>query len=266
MVLSSTWQRRAADAFGPIDSARSLGGGAWRVTAGGRDLVAKCGPGTADEAAGLAALGRVQGSPAVPRVLMTDGDLLVLPWIGPGDRTPVAEARLGRGLARLHLAEAPSWGGGSGWIGACPVETTRWGDGPSFYRARISDLARRCGLERVVDPVARRLADLAPFGSPAIVHGDLWWGNVVWGASDRPWLIDPSVHGGHPEEDLAMLALFGPVPDRVLDAYRAVAPLADGWEERVPVWQLVPLLVHAVLFGGSYRSRVVALCRRYGPR
>ena len=64
------------------------------------------------------------------------------------------------------------------------------------------------------------------------------------------WLIDPAAHGGHRETDLAMLALFGcPQLPRVLEAYREVTPLADGWEERVALHQLFPLLVHACMFG-----------------
>ena len=97
-----------------------------------------------------------------------------------------------------------------------------------------------------------------------MLHGDLWWGNVLFGADGRSWLIDPSVHGGHPEEDLAMLALFGPVPARLHAAYNEVLPLAAGWPERVALFQLYPLLVHSVLFGGGYRSRTEEIARRYG--
>jgi fructosamine-3-kinase len=96
-----------------------------------------------------------------------------------------------------------------------------------------------------------------------LVHVDLWWGNVLWGADGRAWLIDPSVHGGHPEEDLAMLALFGTVPERVRRAYAEVHPPAHGWEDRVGLFQLVPLLVHTVLFGGGYRAQAEAVARRY---
>jgi fructosamine-3-kinase len=91
----------------------------------------------------------------------------------------------------------------------------------------------------------------------------LWWGNVLFGANGRSWLVDPSVHGGHPEEDLAMLALFGPVPDRVRSAYAEVLPLHPGWEERVGLFQLYPLLVHTVLFGGGYRSQALEVTRRF---
>jgi fructosamine-3-kinase len=39
-------------------------------------------------------------------------------------------------------------------------------------------------------------------------------------------------------------------------------PLAGGRERRVPLWQLFPLLVHAVLFGGSYGASAVQAARR----
>jgi fructosamine-3-kinase len=86
---------------------------------------------------------------------------------------------------------------------------------------------------------------------------------VLAGADGRSWLIDPSVHGGHPEEDLAMLALFGFVPDRLLAAYREVRPLAQGWQQRIPLFQLYPLLVHTVLFGGGYRAQAEAVAHRF---
>ena len=60
-----------------------------------------------------------------------------------------------------------------------------------------------------------------------------------------------------------MLALFGQVPDRLHRAYAEVRPLHPGWEERVALFQLYPLLVHTVLFGGGYRARTVALARRF---
>jgi fructosamine-3-kinase len=95
------------------------------------------------------------------------------------------------------------------------------------------------------------------------VHGDLWWGNVLFGSDGQSWLIDPSVHGGHPEEDLAMLALFGPVPERLVRAYDEVHPLTSGWQDRVALFQLYPLLVHAVLFGAGYRAQAEAVAGRF---
>lgn len=99
---------------------------------------------------------------------------------------------------------------------------------------------------------------------PARLHGDLWAGNVHADASGNPWLIDPAAYGGHREVDLAMLRLFGtPGGETVHAAYDETWPLADGFEERVKLWQLFPLLVHAVLFGGGYGGRAAEAARTY---
>ena len=77
------------------------------------------------------------------------------------------------------------------------------------------------------------------------------------------WLIDPVAYGGHREVDLAMLELFGAPSPRILHAYREAAALADGHEERVGLWQLFPLLVHAALFGGHYVASAAQTARQY---
>jgi fructosamine-3-kinase len=103
-----------------------------------------------------------------------------------------------------------------------------------------------------VEAVVGRLTSLVPAEEPARLHGDLWNGNCLWGQDLAIHVIDPAAHGGHRETDLAMLALFGAVSDRLLGAYQEVWPLASGWRSRLGLWQLYPLAVHAALFGGSY--------------
>jgi fructosamine-3-kinase len=146
-------------------------------------------------------------------------------------------------------------------------------DWPSFYAERrlrpLAAIARHRGAlpdagVRAVERVCERIAELAgPPEPPARLHGDLWGGNVMADREGRPWLIDPSAYGGHREVDLAMLRLFGAPSERVFDAYAEVTPLAEGWEQRVQLWQLAPLLVHAVLFGGSYPAAAERVARHY---
>ena len=259
----SAWVPRLAAVTGPLCRPRHLGGTAWLVEAGDRTLVAKVGPGAGDEAAGLRALGAVAGAPPVPGIVLAEPDLLVTAVVEQNPRTPRHEEALGRDLGHLHSRPHHEWGGGSSLIGACPVDPTPAPDGVTFYAARLMGLAERCGLTRALQPVVTRLADLLPAGGPVLLHGDLWWGNVLWGSDGRAWLIDPSAHGGHPEEDMAMLALFGTVPERTRRAYAEVRPPVDGWEDRIGLFQLVPLLVHTVLFGGGYRAQAEAVARRY---
>jgi fructosamine-3-kinase len=257
------WALRLAAVVGPLGRRRPLGGTAWQVEAGERTLVAKGGRGARDEAEGLRALAAVPGAPPVPDIVLADADVLVTTAVEQAPRTAGHEEALGRDLAHLHAHPWREWGGGSSLIGACPVDAGPAPDGVTFYAVRLLGLAQRCGLTDALSPVVDRLPELLPPGGPTLVHGDLWWGNVLWGADGRAWLIDPSAHGGHPEEDLAMLALFGAVPETVRRAYAEVNPLADGWEDRVGLFQLVPLLVHTVLFGGGYRGQAEAVARRY---
>jgi fructosamine-3-kinase len=263
MPSPTDWRGRLAALAGPLGAVRSLGGTAWMVEAGGRDLVVKVGPGAPDEAEGLRQLRGVPGAPPVPEVVLADGDVLVTAAVVQVPRTRAHEEALGRALGHLHTPRVAHWGGGSSYVGACAVDPSPQPDGPAFYGERFMDLARRCGLEDAVAPAVRRLPDLLPPGGPALLHGDLWWGNVLFGSDGRSYVIDPSVHGGHPEEDLAMLALFGPVPDRLLRAYAEVLALHPGWEERVALFQLSPLLVHSVLFGGGYVADARGVARRF---
>jgi protein-ribulosamine 3-kinase len=61
--------------------------------------------------------------------------------------------------------------------------------------------------------------------------------------------------------DLARTTLFGGYPREFYDAYQEAHPLAPGWREREPLYQLYHLLNHLNLFGESYRSAVTEAIR-----
>ena len=114
------------------------------------------------------------------------------------------------------------------------------------------------------DRLAGKLPELAgPPEPPARLHGDLWGGNLHQNPSGHPVLIDPAVYGGHREIDLAMLALFGGVSERMYGAYHETFPLQPGWRTRIPLYQLYPLLVHVNLFGMGYVGQVERALTRY---
>ena len=226
------------------------------------------------EARGLRWLAVPDGVP-VPEVLAVDHDCVIIPWVEPGKVSSEAAVELGRRLAVTHAAplEAPYGLEEDGFIGRLPLPNASAPTWAEFYAVRrvlpYLKLARdRDAISAadavVVEGVVGRLPDLLPEDGPSRVHGDLWNGNVIWGHDGQATVIDPAAYAGHREVDLAMLALFGlPMLEKVLDAYETVAPLADGWRDRVGLHQLFPLLVHASLFGGSYGHRAAELAARF---
>lgn len=213
------------------------------------------------EAAGLRWL--AEAGARVPAIVSATPDRLVLQRIEPGRLDAAGEEDLGRMLATMHGAGAARFGtlpeSGRFFVGRCELESPEGDDWNSYYlEHRLVPLAARVGLEREIAAVRVE----APVEPPARLHGDLWTGNVLADRNGRAWLVDPAAYGGHREMDLAMLDLLGRVPARTVAAYNAVAPLADGWRDRIALWQLFPLLVHAVLFGAGYLRQAHDLALR----
>jgi aminoglycoside phosphotransferase (APT) family kinase protein len=77
-----------------------------------------------------------------------------------------------------------------------------------------------------VEALAARIGDLLPPAPPAaLLHGDLWGGNILVRGGQVAALIDPACYRGDAEVDLAMLCLFDQPPAAFWDAY---GPLAEG--------------------------------------
>ena len=225
------------------------------------------------EARGLRWLAEA-GAAHVPDVLAAEQDCLIIRWVEAGRPSTEAAEEFGRALARLHRAGADGFGAPEdGFIGRLPLPNRSAPTWAEFYAVRRLLPYLKLALDRgaieydeaaAIETLVGRLTTLLPEEPPARLHGDLWNGNVLWDREGGVWLIDPAAYGGHREVDLAMMALFGlPHLDRVVAAYQDVSPLAEGWEDRVPLHQLFPLLVHAAIFGGGYGGRAADAARRY---
>ncbi|WP_081532585.1 fructosamine kinase family protein [Rhodovulum sp. P5] len=221
----------------------------------GTRVVAKTGPLVAAEARMLRAIDRA-GAPA-PKVLAVSGTLLILEYLAEAAASPSGWAALGHALATLHADEGQSYGWGEDYaFGQATLPNTYSDDWCQFWGARRllawpdkipSDIAHR--VERLV----ARLPDLLPpHPRPALLHGDLWAGNVLFTGTGAAF-IDPACYYGHGEVDLAMLTLFGSPGPSFMDTY---GPPESGWQDRRAIYQLWPALVHLRLFGGGYRSMV----------
>lgn len=208
------------------------------------------------------------GALRIPEVLAVGERFLALERIAPGRPRADHDEQLGRGLAALHRA-TPAEGFGlarDNFIADLPQDNQRTPDWPSFYvERRLRPMLRRAvdagrasaAMKRGFERLFARMTELVGPPEPAArLHGDLWGGNAMVDERGAPVLIDPAAYGGHREVDLAMMRLFGGFGARVFAAYEEAWPLAPGAEERVGLYQLYPLLVHVVLFGGGYAGSV----------
>ncbi len=229
----------------------------------------------AAEAAGLRALRAAESPLRVPEVIAVDDAALILEYVAPATPPRDAARRLGEGLAALHRCGAPRFGFEvDGWCGRSPQPnpwTPRWLD---FYRdARLGPQLRRARDGGALDAADARRGDRLlssldrwldePPGGPALIHGDLWSGNLLWDARGAPTLIDPAAAFAHPEAELGMMRLFGGFPSETFAVYESAAGLEPDWRAREPLYALYHLLNHLNLFGSGYRRAVSEILERF---
>lgn len=172
-------------------------------------------------------------------------------------------AALGRSLAALHSRPGPRFGWTrDNFIGATP-QANAWSDHwAEFFRLRRIEpqlvLARSKGFDLEMPDVGALLRGHEP--EPALLHGDLWSGNVGF-VDAGPVFFDPAVYYGDREADLAMTELFGGFPKPFYAAYEAALPPRPGYETRKHLYNLYHLLNHLNIFGGGYLGQVRATLR-----
>jgi len=169
-------------------------------------------------------------------------------------------------LAQIHLNHSSQFGfDKDNYIGSHPQKNTWMENGNDFFRdnrlqPQMDRTRNRSLLEsgdlNQLEKLQKNLPDLVPIQPPSLIHGDLWEGNLITDQFGRPALIDPAVHYGWAEADLAMTDLFGRYPDEFYRAYEEINPLERGYRSRFVIYNLYHLLNHLNLFGSDYLSRV----------
>lgn len=283
----------------------------------------------AHEVAGLEALSQAarHGGAPVARIAKSSATSLATYALTETSPTVQAAREFGARLARTHAyspagkrvfgEEPPTFPARFGHVGhmGSALLTMVPADSPArtfgeFYaedrllpyiEAALKNGAFHSGDAEVIERLAERLRD-GVFDAPqpslvhtdaALLHGDLWAGNLLWARADSiidgagqangspsypapgerrttgnsepiGVVIDPACHGGHAESDLAQLHVFGAHHvEHIYAGYNEASPLAEGWEERIGLHKLHILIIHAALFGGSYGSQTIRTAKPY---
>lgn len=95
---------------------------------------------------------------------------------------------------------------------------------------------------------------------PALLHGDLWGGNVAEDDSG-PIIFDPASFYGHSEYELAIAGMFGGFSSSFYSAYHSKIPKAAGFEKRLKLYQLFHYMNHWNHFGSGYRGSSLNIMR-----
>ena len=202
-----------------------------------------------------------------------DKTYLVLEYIDPVvPKTDYWES-FGQSLALLHSHTQSKFGlHFDNYIGSLPQSNTLTDNGITFYiEQRLQPQAGMALYKGLISKelyakfqkLYQRLPDLLPIERPALLHGDLWSGNVMVNEQGDAALIDPAVYYGLREAELAFTTLFGGFDERFYDAYDEAFPMEDGFQERIPIYNLYPLLVHLNLFGTGYLSGIERVLNRF---
>lgn len=223
----------------------------------------------AREAEGLAAISKT-GTIGIPQMILQgdsdDKSFLLLEWIDARRSTAKSAALLGTQLGKMHRSTTESFGFETdNYIGSLPQSNSRhdtWSD--FFISERLMPMVKMATDKRYLnatdlqsfDQLYKNLPGLFDEEPPSLIHGDLWGGNYLISEDEKPYLIDPAVSYGHREFDIAMTTLFGGFLPEFYTAYQEAFPLTKGWQQRMDLWNLYPLLVHLNLFGLGYLEQV----------
>jgi len=164
-------------------------------------------------------------------------------------------------LARLHKIHSDRYGSA---LEPAEEGAERWLDrfGPRIWEEfeaaaeRLSVGARR-SIVRALEELEEWLPE---FGSPTLVHGDLWATNIVVDPASPAGpvisgFVDGSANYSEVEYELAYLLVFRTVGSEFFRQYSRFHPIRDGFEARCRIYWLHTMMLHVRVFGDQHYVR-----------
>ncbi len=192
-------------------------------------------------------------------------EILLIEWL---DMHNFDQQKLGKGLGELHLKSAesnPKMFGFpvEGFIGTTDQKKgleDNWID--CFLNLRIipqilslkSRILDKEIINKVKEKIKSELLNHKPIN--ALVHGDLWSGNVGMDKNGKGVIFDPASWWADNEVDIAMTKLFGGFRKEFYEEYHRIFPIKNGFEKRIIIYNFYHILNHANMFGGGYLNQV----------
>jgi len=212
-----------------------------------------------------------------PEVVFSSDTLLLMTYIEGNDPIDYPAAQhAAELLAELHSIHASQFGFDfDTLIGGLHQPNPNYNSWNQFFaEQRLVYMAKEAFAHKRIN--AKLLARVERFASdidqfiqepkaPALLHGDIWGGNVIVQDSRIAGFIDPAIYFGHPEIELAFITLFHTFGSEFFNAYDSLIGIEPGFfSDRRDIYNLYPLLVHTRLFGGHYPSQVEQTLKRFG--
>ena len=205
----------------------------------------------------------------IPRVIAYKNiktiEILLLEWI---DMQKFDQKKLGKGLGEMHLKSAetnPKMFGFpvEGFIGTTDQKKgweENWLD--CFLNLRLipqlsilkSNVLDQATINKIKEKIKCELFNHKPIN--ALVHGDLWSGNIGTEESGKGVIFDPASWWADNEVDIAMTKLFGGFTKEFYEEYHKIFPIRKGFEKRIIIYNFYHVLNHANIFGGAYMNQV----------
>ena len=118
-------------------------------------------------------------------------------------------------------------------------------------------------INQNLESLIRSLTEKIPSNpEPALLHGDLWEGNILFNDGKFVGLIDPGSFYGHNEMEIAYLRWFNLIDEDFFNQYSEIISIDKMYFSYEPIYQLYYSLLNVHLWDRRYIHDVENLLKK----